>query len=589
MEGHIQSIRATLDKQYGEGVGEKTVPSNKTVVINKVGALDAMYEIIVDGYIIGRLRFDIATMGYTFLLTPEGGRRVSQHSKKNWISVHQDAIPFLRKGANLMLPGIAGCDAEIEEGAEVWLIDYDGLVIGVGIARMNGEAMGKEEKGYAIKIREFSEPTPPKVNTKASSWDEAIKSNSGNLERIENESISFIRHVSEEKNLPISVGFSGGKDSLVTYLLVEKALGRSPPIFFLNTGLELPETVDYIERFAAGRDADLISSDAADRFWDSLEIFGPPARDFRWCCKVLKLGPAATAIAEKLGSDTLAFMGQRKLESFNRSIEPRVSSNPWVPGQISANPIQDWNALEVWLYIFREKAEFNPLYNEGYQRMGCYLCPSSPLAEIQQLEHSHPVLYERWMNALMRWAEEYGFPKEWAEMGFWRWKKLPSGQMSLIEKLDLPISENRPSPSDSLSLSIVKGVSPCVSAGYSIEGQFSSGLDLNRLSEVLSIFGKTVYWDEIGALRIKRGENSINLFSSGSLIIRGRNEEEITLLGRQVERAVKRAILCQGCGSCISQCEHNALHLVDGKVTINNEKCSHCLECDNWPCPTYLA
>ncbi|NIR15141.1 MAG: phosphoadenosine phosphosulfate reductase family protein, partial [Desulfobacterales bacterium] len=50
---------------------------------------------------------------------------------------------------------------------------------------------------------------------------------------------------------------------------------------------------------------------------------------------------------------------------------------------MSANPIQNWNALEVWLYIFKEKADFNPLYNQGYHRMGCYLCPSSPLAELE--------------------------------------------------------------------------------------------------------------------------------------------------------------------------------------------------------------
>ena len=83
-------------------------------------------------------------------------------------------------------------------------------------------------------------------------------------------------------------------------------------------------------------------------------------------------------------------MGQRKLESFARSIEPRVTSNPWVPGQISVNPIQNWNALEVWLYTFLKKEEFNPLYTQGYHRMACYLCPASPLAELDSLRKTHP-------------------------------------------------------------------------------------------------------------------------------------------------------------------------------------------------------
>ncbi len=589
MEGHLRCAIATIDRQFGPAVGQKVLPADKTIIINKVSSLDAMFEFVVDGYIIGRLRYDIPQRGYTFLLSLEGGRRIGEHSRQKWVSCYDGVLEYLKKGANLMLPGIAGCDSGIEAGEEVWIADSNGAVIGVGIARMSGEEMARESKGFAVKIREVDDPRPPTINPTTATWDDAVKANSNDIDVIENEAISFIKRTIEKHQLPVVVGFSGGKDSLVTYLLVEKALNESPPLFFMDTGLELPETVEYLNEFAVRHQASIVTQEAGEQFWESIETFGPPARDFRWCCKVLKLGPAAIAISEEIGSDTLSFMGQRKLESFQRSVESRVSSNPWVPGQTSANPIQKWNALEVWLYIFKEKEPFNPLYNEGYHRMGCYLCPASPLAEIESLRETHPELYTRWKQKISDWAEKLGYSKEWAELGFWRWKRLPPGQLKLIEELGLDIEGVRPGPSERLELELVKGVSPCTDSGFSLEGQFSEGIDLIRASKLMPIFGRTKVSEELGALRTTSGNSTIALFSSGSMTIRGKEGSEIEVLAEQVERTMKRALFCQACGSCVPQCDQEALNLDEARIAVDAERCTNCLKCDAWPCPTYLS
>lgn len=589
MDGHLHRAIAAIDDQYGKGVGSKILPSTKTIVMNKVASLDAMYEVIVDGHIIGRLRFDIPKRGYSFLLSLEGARRIGTHSRQKWVSIHDGVLKYLKNGANLMLPGVVGCDSGIAVDDDVWVINTEGQVVASGISRMSGEEMATNEKGFAVKLREVADPSPPSINHRTASWDDAVRANTDDLARITEEASSFIKRTAEKFDLPVVVGFSGGKDSLATYLVVEEALNRSPPIFFMNTGLELPETVQFIHSFAESRGVEIIGEDAGDRFWESLSDFGPPARDFRWCCKVLKLGPAATSIAERMGGGVLAFMGQRKLESFQRSIEPRITENPWVPGQQSANPIQSWNALEVWLYTFQKGEKFNPLYNQGYHRMGCYLCPASPLAELESLQETHPELFERWSRALEEWAEKLGFPEEWSKLGFWRWKNLPKGQIDLIENLGLEIKAERPSPSDVIELEVTKGVAPCTNAGFSLEGSFGSGIDIERVSKVTPIFGRSRYSEELGALRVKAGENSISVFSSGSVVIRGDKEEEIEKVSQQLERAVKRALLCQACGSCVPQCSQEALHLGEGKISVDPEKCINCLECDNWPCPTYLS
>lgn len=588
MDGHLERAVKAVDAQYGEGAGRILLPSSKTIVMNKVSSLDAMYELVVDGHIVGRLRFDIPKLGYTFLLSLEGARRVGAISKMKWVSLHDGVLKYLKNGANLMLPGVLGCDSEIEVDDEVWIIDSNGQVVGAGIARMSGKEMATETKGFAIKMRSVSAPQPPSINQRTATWDDAVEANTANLCGIENEAMAFIKKTTASGDSSVVVGFSGGKDSLVTYLLVEKSLGASPPIFFADTGIELPETVHFIQEFARQRDVNVIGGEAGNRFWESLDTFGPPARDFRWCCKVLKLGPAATSIADELGGRALSFMGQRKLESFQRSVEPRVTENPWVPGQLSANPIQNWNALEVWLYIFREKEPFNPLYTRGYQRMGCYLCPASPLAELESLKTTHPKIYQRWIAALREWSKKLGFPEEWVSMGFWRWKSLPPGQMKLIEKLGLDIQPDRSSPGQDVQLEVTQGVAPCTKAGFSLEGSFGSGLDLERISKLTPVFGETRLSEELGVLRVKAGSESLSLFSSGSVTIRSENEKRVEELAKQLERAVKRALLCQACGSCVAQCDEGALHLREGKISVDEEKCVNCLKCDNWPCPTYL-
>ncbi|UCE11600.1 MAG: phosphoadenosine phosphosulfate reductase family protein [Candidatus Thorarchaeota archaeon] len=588
MDGHLSHAINTLDRQFGQGVGIHLLPSTKPIVLNKVSAIDAMYEIIVDGHILGRLRFEIPESHYTFVPTLEGGRRIGEVSSRKWILCHDEVLKYLKDGANLMLPGVADFDSNVEVDDEVWVKNSEGSVIAVGKARMSGKQMEASEKGFAVKIREVSDPASSKTTAKESTWDTVVDANSEDLDRIEDEAMAFIRRTVNHEDSSVVVGFSGGKDSLVTYLLVEKSLGFSPSIFFIDTGIELPETIVYVRRFAEERNVKVLGEKAGDAFWDSIDTFGPPARDFRWCCKVLKLGPAATSIAEELGGKVLSFMGQRKLESFQRSIEPRVSHNPWVPGQVSANPIQNWNALEVWLYTFREGAEFNPLYNQGYHRIGCYLCPSSPLAELNSLRITHPKLYDKWYDTLQEWRRRYGYPEEWIGLGFWRWKRLPKGQMDVINRLGLDIGVIRRAPEEDLKLTVVKGVSPCVSSGFSLEGQFDSGINIDRAAMLMPIFGDMKVSEEMGALRVTTNGNSISLFSSGSLTVRGEKDDTISTTASQIERALKRALFCQACGSCVPQCENGALTLEKGAISVDPERCTNCLECDNWPCPTYL-
>jgi len=88
---------------------------------------------------------------------------------------------------------------------------------------------------------------------------------------------------------PLLVSFSGGKDSLVALHLTLK-LGLDPIVVFNDTGLELPETVETVYRTVERYGLRLEVASAGDAFWRAVEFFGPPAKDYRWCCKAWPYG-----------------------------------------------------------------------------------------------------------------------------------------------------------------------------------------------------------------------------------------------------------------------------------------------------------
>jgi len=94
-----------------------------------------------------------------------------------------------------------------------------------------------------------------------------------------------------------------------------------------------------------------------------------------------------------------------------------------VTNQTSAAPIQNWTALHVWLYLFREDAPFNPLYAKRLDRIGCYLCPSSDVAVLEDIKKSYPDLWDTWELKLKTWREDHGLPAAWIDEMRWRIKE----------------------------------------------------------------------------------------------------------------------------------------------------------------------
>jgi phosphoadenosine phosphosulfate reductase len=147
----------------------------------------------------------------------------------------------------------------------------------------------------------------------------------------------------------------------------------------------------------------------------------------------------ASLIRKHFPKGVLSFIGQRQYESSQRYEKGNVWHNPWVPGQIGASPIQNWPSLLVWLYLFQQEAEYNPLYEKGLERIGCWLCPATDMGEFDDIE-KYSEQNEQWQKALKNFANEKNLPEKWLELGLWRWKKLPPGMIDFLEnaKLEIP-------------------------------------------------------------------------------------------------------------------------------------------------------
>lgn len=178
------------------------------------------------------------------------------------------------------------------------------------------------------------------------------------------------------------VAFSGGKDSIATLDIVQKALPHNSfKVLFGDTGMEFSDTYDTVDLVAQQCKNQVIEFLIAKSHLDPIEswrLFGPPAQKMRWCCSVHKSTPQVLLLRKVLKNDKfrgMAFTGVRADESEARSEYSEVNNGEKVKGQYSCHPILDWNTAELFLYIFANNLILNPAYKKGNSRAGCLICP----------------------------------------------------------------------------------------------------------------------------------------------------------------------------------------------------------------------
>ncbi len=558
--------RLFLDSYGTDPIGDRLA------LLNKIPGDDKVDEVIVDGRTIAVAAYDIVSQEYTLDLRIDGAKLLLPQATKKIVTIDVPREKHLN-GKGISGTCVVSSTADVKAG-DIVLLKVSESFNGLGVARCDAGGLTNPSEN-TVKVRKIGS-SRVFLNSRISTIDEAVAANRSQLLSMQNEAINVIRDTAgQNKNLPVTVSFSGGKDSLVVFNITRKAV---PDIkaFFVDTGLEFPETVDFVERFARDSGVDITIQRAGNVFDQNFPAFGPPAKDFRWCCKVCKLGPITSLLSNARGVITID--GKRRYESFQRGHIGSVERNPFVPGQISVFPIKDWRAIEVWLYIFMEKLQYNPLYDLGFERIGCWLCPAALQAEYVRMKDLHPDKYGEWQNRLHQWAKDSGLSPEYVDYGFWRWKALPPKMQNVARERGISL---KPLVANKLSLSMIRGISPCTAGGFSLEGVLSTGQRVapEVLMETMKTIGTPSYSEDLDVMLVRTGKGTSKLFAGGQIYASSDDSAYAQRLFAETVRQALRASLCSRCRICVKACPKKAIHFENGHLIVDASKCNRCGKC----------
>lgn len=561
-----------METQYGEGVYERIVPDDRLILFGMEFKGDAAYKVFCDGYLLG----DLAAWYGRWTFTP-GSRAASLMAG----SVTKHTLTVSSQGQSMAVrmhcvPGeyVRGVDPDVRRGDTVFVRSVSGAIKSFGKAMADSSELCNSK----IAVKDTSPlKASPAIHNKQHTWEETVWLNKGNMDAVVEKSICFIKDVVEKhSDKTCTVSLSGGKDSLATLLVVMKA-GIRPKIIYADTHMDCGSS-SLVKSIAERYGLEIISCGISeDVLYRNIERLGPPSVDYRWCCKVHQLSQFQI-LAMMLDGSNLTFVGQRRYESKKRMQNGKVLRNEWVPNQVAVAPIQEWNALHVWMYILMRKEPFNPKYAQCMPRIGCMLCPFMSLAEIEMNKHSNGKS-DIWYQAIEDYGRSRGMPEEWMKYHLWRYRELPKRVYDEVGPLcgksyEELTRRTLPPVTQPLRLKLQEGFSPCV-LGYSVEAGLSRPVDVDRLYGFSKILGQRTELESGSHLSI----GDITVYAEGAVISKGEDLKDVRRSIRTVFELLVKSEECCGCRQCSSRCATGALTIVDYKVEIDPSKCISCREC----------
>ena len=183
-------------------------------------------------------------------------------------------------------------------------------------------------------------------------------------------------------------GISGGKDSSALAVYMRD---RVPDMeyFFCDTGAELPETYEYLDRLetALGKPIARLNSRKGFDHWFEVYRGTLPSPQMRWCTKKMKIEP----LEEWIGTDrAISYVAIRADEASRKgyvSTKPNIQTVfPFVEENVDHDGV---------LRILEDAGIGLPTYYEWRTRSGCYFCFYQRKAEWVGLAERHPDLFRR--------------------------------------------------------------------------------------------------------------------------------------------------------------------------------------------------
>lgn len=209
---------------------------------------------------------------------------------------------------------------------------------------------------------------------------------------------------------PLVVTYSGGKDSEV---LVDLAFRASInfEIYNSHTTVDAPETVYHIRKqFEKWRSMGIKCTVIYPTYrgertsmWKLIQDMKfMPTPWMRYCCKILKettvkkrfiaTGVRASESSKRKRRSAFEYQASQKGKGVNKTYDEAsevyqedIDDSPYGEcrfitaakrhRKLVCNPIIDWSDNDIWEYIRTNGLTYNPLYDDGFDRVGCVGCP----------------------------------------------------------------------------------------------------------------------------------------------------------------------------------------------------------------------
>ena len=382
------------------------------------------------------------------------------------------------------------------------------------------------------------------------------------LDRLQAQSIEFTRKVYadyKDRADLFYVAFSGGKDSIATLDIVQRALPHNAfKVVFGDTQMEFPDTynlVDTVEASCRAAGIDFIRAKSEQVPADTWRVFGPPAEVRRWCCSVHKTTPQILTLRQITGKSNftgVALCGVRHSESVRRSTYKPVTPSAKHKEQIAAYPIIDWSSAEVYLYIYAYNLPMNDAYKKGNRRAGCLVCPMAGGSRDWITDTDYPAAVKPFRAVI---ADMYSRQYAGAELDHYvtvGWKYRRDGR-------DLPLEPGYAEyKKDGIQHIIVSG--PKTSWAEWIK---TIGILQNDLSPYKILFRGKVFTFEIE--ETKQGYKVTSAETNRFFL-------------KYLKHVFRRAACCIGCHECEADCHQGCISMHNGHIKIS-DNCRHCAEC----------
>lgn len=184
------------------------------------------------------------------------------------------------------------------------------------------------------------------------------------------------------------LSLSGGKDSTALAIYMRDKVPDMEYVF-CDTGEELPETYDYLDRLEAYLGKPVVRLNPDRPFSHYLDIYRgvlPDSRT-RWCTRMLKIKPFEKYVGE---DEAISYIAIRADETYRTGY---ISTKPNLK---PVYPFIDAGVIKSDVFRMLDESGLGaPEYYEWRSRSGCYFCFFQQRREWVGLKERHPDLYDK--------------------------------------------------------------------------------------------------------------------------------------------------------------------------------------------------